>query len=107
MKDTLPSTLGSFALESAKDHGGRYSLGVVGPAGTNTLVLATGEMVKIGRRRDGDIVLEHPSASREHAVIYGGEPPAIEDLDSNNGTFVQGARIAARTRVPLPVGSVV
>src|SRR4051812_14586874 len=108
MKDTLPSTLGSFALEAnAKDPSSRYSFQIIGPLGVTIAPLKTGQVLRIGRRPDCEIVIEHPSASRDHALIYGGDPPEIEDLDSNNGTKVQGSRIAARTRIPLPAGSVV
>jgi transcriptional regulator with GAF, ATPase, and Fis domain len=106
MKDTLPSTLGSLELEAAT-RGPIYSLQIIGAAGVSTRTLQPGQTVRIGRRRESDIIVEHPGASREHAVIYGGEPPTIEDLGSSNGTKVQGNRIAPSTRIPLPVGSVV
>lgn len=48
----------------------------------------------IGRRPYNDVVLEHPTASGEHAVVQvvdGGV--FIEDLGSTNGTYVNGVRI--------------
>ncbi len=57
-----------------------------------------GEMV-IGRDRDCDIVLNHVLISRRHARIeHGAEGYVIEDLDSANGTYVNGLRIE---RTPL------
>jgi pSer/pThr/pTyr-binding forkhead associated (FHA) protein len=52
-----------------------------------------GVEVFIGRQ-DADLVLEDPEVSRRHAVLRrSGESVVIEDLDSTNGTFVDGERI--------------
>jgi adenylate cyclase len=49
---------------------------------------------KIGRDRKNDLVLESKIVSRKHAQIrWGKEGLAIVDLDSHNGTFVNGARV--------------
>jgi pSer/pThr/pTyr-binding forkhead associated (FHA) protein len=62
--------------------------------------LELGGAVAIGRQ-DGDLVLEDPEVSRRHAVLRReGESIVVEDLDSTNGTFVNGERI----RSPIPVG---
>jgi Inner membrane component of T3SS, cytoplasmic domain len=56
--------------------------------------------VAIGRQ-DADLVLEDPEVSRRHAVLRrSGESVVVEDLDSTNGTFVNGERI----RSPISVG---
>ena len=56
--------------------------------------------VAIGRQ-DADLVLEDPEVSRRHAVLRrSGGSVVIEDLDSTNGTFVNGERI----RSPISVG---
>jgi signal transduction histidine kinase len=48
----------------------------------------------IGRDRSCDIVIEDKTASRRHARLeVAGEVVVIEDLDSRNGTFVQGKRV--------------
>jgi hypothetical protein len=58
-----------------------------------------GEVV-IGRQ-DADLVLADPEVSRRHAVLRrSGESVLLEDLDSTNGTFVNGERI----RKPIAVG---
>jgi hypothetical protein len=46
--------------------------------------------------REGcDVVLADPEVSRRHAALrMTGEGPAVEDLGSSNGTFVNGERIA-------------
>ena len=62
--------------------------------------LELGGPVAIGRQ-DGDLVLEDPEVSRRHAVLRReGESIVVEDLDSTNGTFVNGERI----RSPIPIG---
>lgn len=56
----------------------------------------------IGRHAQNDIVLEHPAVSRSHARITQGDGATlIEDLDSNNGTFVNGERLVPAQPRPL------
>ncbi|MBN1476530.1 FHA domain-containing protein [Candidatus Sumerlaeota bacterium] len=57
------------------------------------------ECIRIGRGRDNDIVIDHLSVSRRHAEIhYDHGHWLVADLDSANGTFVNGQRV---TTVPL------
>jgi hypothetical protein len=59
-----------------------------------------GQEVAIGRQ-DADLVVEDPEVSRRHAVLRrSGGSVVVEDLDSTNGTFVNGERI----RGPIKVG---
>jgi hypothetical protein len=52
------------------------------------------EETKIGRDEENDIVLTHPTVSRFHAkIIRDGENYFIEDLNSANGTFVNGIKV--------------
>jgi pSer/pThr/pTyr-binding forkhead associated (FHA) protein len=52
------------------------------------------ERTTIGRHRDNDIVLEQSTVSGEHAVIVIMRSDFfLEDLNSTNGTFVNGRRI--------------
>jgi pSer/pThr/pTyr-binding forkhead associated (FHA) protein len=62
---------------------------------TERAVEIAGERAVIGRGEDCDLVLEDPTVSRHHAVISMrlGSPALIEDLDSDNGTYVNGKRI--------------
>ena len=63
-------------------------------------------------RRGADIVVEHPSVDREHAIfdLVSG-CLAIRDLGSRNGTFVNGRRADVRTAIKhndeLRVGAVI
>ncbi len=54
----------------------------------------------IGREAPADILLNHPSVSRQHAeVLFSGGGIMLRDLNSNNGTFVNGRRITDWTEV--------
>ena len=61
--------------------------------------------VKIGRTAPADIVIPDKSVSREHCLIgIANDELLVTDLNSTNGTFIDGARIS-RASV-LPVGSI-
>ncbi len=54
----------------------------------------------IGRKADNDLVLNDPDVSSQHAQIRSdGEGFLLEDLKSTNGTFLNGTRISAPTRL--------
>jgi hypothetical protein len=62
--------------------------------------------VKLGRTAPADIVLSHKSVSREHCIIgLANDELFVTDLNSTNGTFIDGERVGRATI--LPVGSVV
>jgi pSer/pThr/pTyr-binding forkhead associated (FHA) protein len=64
----------------------------------DTVALAQ-ETIRIGRSKDNDIVLDHLSVSRHHAEVRREDDNwVIADLESANGTYVNGQRI---TTVPL------
>jgi ABC-type multidrug transport system ATPase subunit len=54
----------------------------------------TGRRITIGRHSSNVLVLDHPRVSRYHAVIeqYGARF-RLQDLNSDNGTFVNGKRV--------------
>lgn len=56
---------------------------------------AVGETVTIGRLTDNVIVIDSPSVSSHHAHVFrSAQDFMIEDLQSTNGTFVNGKRIS-------------
>lgn len=62
----------------------------------------------IGRDSDNLIMVPLATVSRHHAqVVPEGAGYAIIDLDSANGTYLQGRRIPAQTRVPIPDGGII
>jgi DNA-binding CsgD family transcriptional regulator len=61
-----------------------------------------GEALVAGRGQEADLRLDHESVSRRHALfrIENGEP-CVEDLQSSNGTFVNGQAIVGRARLSI------
>jgi DNA-binding NtrC family response regulator len=61
------------------DPGKRYDLGL---------------SLRIGKATDNDVVIDHPTVSRNHLVVRRqGDQFLVQDLDSTNGTFIDGAQI--------------
>jgi pSer/pThr/pTyr-binding forkhead associated (FHA) protein len=59
---------------------------------------AIDNVVTIGRLSDNRLVLDHPAVSSHHACVFtDGEQFIVEDLQSTNGTFVNGRRVSRRT----------
>ena len=57
-------------------------------------VIAKHDLISIGRRADNDIRLDDQSISSQHAQFsYTGHKAYIEDLDSTNGTYINGRRV--------------
>src|ERR1700694_1248894 len=68
---------------------------VNGPLSGQTFYLDE-PVVSIGRLGSNDICLEDPFVSRHHCVIRNdGDEYMIEDLNSANGTYLNGERIKA------------
>jgi ABC transport system ATP-binding/permease protein len=63
------------------------------------------KVLRIGRAPDNDVVISDLSVSRHHAELRKvGETYQIVDLDSHNGTFVNGQRVVS---APLTEGDIV
>ncbi len=65
--------------------------------GGETKFLLTEPVIKIGRAADNHIIIPDPNVSRYHARIEGiGGQHLLKDLESTNGTFVNGAKVDER-----------
>jgi DNA-binding winged helix-turn-helix (wHTH) protein len=63
--------------------------------GAQEFVLAEGSNL-LGRDPAARVYIDHSSVSRQHAqIVIDGEGARLEDLDSRNGTFLNGRRISA------------
>lgn len=66
------------------------------PTGSKTPILT------IGRHSECDLEIASPLVSREHAKLYFSPTgTVIEDLNSTNGTFVNGKKLTGRTQLNL------
>jgi pSer/pThr/pTyr-binding forkhead associated (FHA) protein len=62
----------------------------------------TAESVTIGRSSDSSLVIRDDYTSTHHArLMLWNDGWMIQDLDSTNGTFLAGNRVAIPTPVPL------
>jgi|SRR3954447_6558879 pSer/pThr/pTyr-binding forkhead associated (FHA) protein len=63
-----------------------------------TFRLPSGSIKTIGRSTGAEFILDAPMVSRLHCQLSATtEGIEVKDLDSTNGTFVNGARIASAT----------
>jgi len=70
------------------------------PKGEDQVRLLVGDNIRIGRSRDCSISVVDTKMSRHHAEIrYDGQDFIAVDLESANGTFVNGRRIRHRCRL--------
>jgi transcriptional regulator with GAF, ATPase, and Fis domain len=80
------------AIQARSTHAGVQAVVLSGAAKGTTRPL--GEALRIGKAPDNDLVLPDDTVSRHHCVLT---PRAdgiqVRDLDSTNGTKVQGARV--------------
>ena len=88
-------------LEGRDVAGGRYVLKL------ERRSLGDPEGVVIGRNpRDAEFVVAHEAVSREHARMYvKGETLYVEDLQSSNGTMVNGQPVTDGNPLPVPDGA--
>jgi hypothetical protein len=81
---------GSLAIEAVVDERGQ-ALALERPDGTR-VPLTDG--LTLGRSEDNGIKLRDARASRRHArIVADGTGWSVEDLESSNGTFVDGAQV--------------
>ncbi|MGT2425670.1 FHA domain-containing protein FhaB/FipA [Amnibacterium kyonggiense] len=89
----------------ARAHHGPASVLVITSGGKAGLEIPLGtEPLMIGRASDAGLQIRDDFTSTHHArLLLWGSDWVIQDLDSTNGTFVDGARIDSPTQVPVGV----
>jgi S-DNA-T family DNA segregation ATPase FtsK/SpoIIIE len=71
----------------------KYSLAILQGKASGQIFPITKCRITIGRA-DSDILLDDPECSRQHAVLeIRGARITLTDMESTNGTFVDGKRI--------------
>lgn len=69
--------------------------------GRGEAIELAGDSVIVGRQTTRGVQIEHPTVSREHARFFVRDGVwQIADLNSSNGTFVNGARVTKATLKP-------
>jgi len=93
--DTMPLDLGGQVQSTSN----RISFVFYLRGDAKAVTLLPGDSYVAGRSTPSEIELDDPSVSREHARISIAEDGTIEviDLDSMNGTFVNGERVERAT----------
>jgi transcriptional regulator with PAS, ATPase and Fis domain len=74
------------------------------PGGSVSRPVSDGDSLIIGRANDCDLIIDHPSVSRRHAVLTVGSPSNLEDLGSANGTRIGNAVLVPSERAVLQPG---
>ena len=66
------------------------------------------DRISIGRAPNVDVLIHSRYVSKLHAHVVWteGQDPEVIDLDSQNGTFINGDRLAPRARVPMCKGDI-
>ncbi len=78
-----------------------YTIEIIRPGGQMHRQPITAGVYSIGAENGNKIVLPDASVSRRHAVLFVREDDiVIEDLDSSNGTFIDGKAVRGRAAVP-------
>ena len=64
-------------------------------------------MITVGRAGNNDVVLEHASISKMHAIFHhgGGDEWRLEDRNSTNGTFMDDTPLPGGERRRIPDGA--
>ena len=95
-------TVGRPAAEAvpAPDTLGHYLVIVEGAEPGRRLELAPTAPITIGRDPQQTLVVADPELSRRHARVFlVNEEPFVQDLGSTNGTFIDGERLSAPSKL--------
>src|SRR5690606_13951671 len=84
---------GAETLASGNSVFGSATLELQGPGGKVRFEIV-GDRATVGRTRDNDVVLQDPAVSSHHCEFTAERGSLVlRDLDSSNGTYVNGRRV--------------
>ncbi len=75
--------------------------------GMRAMRLRAERPLTVGRAPDCDVQIDTQLLSRVHFSVRSGDPVVVEDLQSSNGTKVNGRPIAPGEPTPIDVGSLI
>ena len=94
-------TPGRLQRLSASENAEHWVLLMYHRHGSQSEALALDVPFVVGRSEIADVTVRDPSLSREHARLrWSGERLDVEDLDSTNGTIVDGKRVQSASVLP-------
>lgn len=95
----VPGRLPSAAATSSS---GATRLVITGGAKEGLEIALPAEQLTIGRSSDSGLVIRDDYTSTHHArLLNWNEGWVVQDLDSTNGTFLDGTRVIVPTQIPL------
>lgn len=74
--------------------------------GNSVHVLKANGTMSVGRSRECDIRIDHQSVSRVHLSLHLAPHIAVEDLESANGTWLNGVQLAPHAVTPMRQGDI-
>jgi pSer/pThr/pTyr-binding forkhead associated (FHA) protein len=99
---SAPAPARSTPAPSAPSTGTATRLVITGGAKEGMEIVLQGEELTIGRASESGLVIRDDYTSTYHArLLLWAEGWVIQDLDSTNGTFLDGKRVSVPTLVPI------
>ena len=90
---------------SVEPEGDEFHCLCVVEEGAEQCFVVSSNGLKIGRSAPADAIIPHPSVSRQHCMVgIANDELLVSDLNSTNGTYIDGQRISGAA--VLPVGSI-
>jgi Inner membrane component of T3SS, cytoplasmic domain len=101
---TSPVTPGSGTAAASAAHGPATRLVITSGGKAGLEIPLNNEPLTIGRASDSGLQIRDDYTSTHHArLLLWGSDWVVQDLDSTNGTFVDGQRIDSPTQVAIGV----
>ncbi|GMU04366.1 sigma 54-interacting transcriptional regulator [Corallococcus caeni] len=99
MPSVPPAPIPTHTVVAARAQGERLSaqrfhLVLLDTERAGTVYPLATEDLRVGKSTDNDVVIDHPTVSRNHLVVRRqGDRFLVQDLGSTNGTFLDGAQV--------------